>query len=191
MRLVINLILIALVAALAFLLIDSIQEPIAFKAVKDFREEVVQNKLVQIRDAQEHYRSITGEFAHNFDTLKEVLSTQQFAIVSVMGDADDPNNSEITYDTTFVNAADSIAKLNINLDSLRYVPFADGVEFEIQADTLTYQSTLVNVVEVGTRINKFMGDYSNPRFKRYDNSYDPNTFLKFGDMNKPSTAGSW
>lgn len=191
MRLVINLILIALVAALVYLLVDSIREPIAFKAVKDLREEVVASKLTQIRDAQEHYRSITGEFAHSFDTLKQVLSTGQFAIVSVMGDADDPDNSEITYDTTFVNALDSITKLNINLDSLRYIPFAGSAEFDIKADTLTYQSTLVNVVEVGTSRSKFMGDYSDPRFKRYDNSYEPNSYIKFGDMNKPSLSGNW
>ena len=69
MRLIINLALVALVAVLIYALYDSIREPIAFKDVKETREQIVQEKLTRIRVAQEAYRDITGVFAPSFDTF--------------------------------------------------------------------------------------------------------------------------
>lgn len=191
MRIVIDIVLIAVIAGLVYLLYANIQEPIEFKNEKQKRERAVINKLIEVRQAQEHYRSITGEFASNFDTLKEVLSTGEFMVVNVMGDPDDPNSSEIIYDTTYFPAADSMRSLGINLDSLRFVPYTEGHTFDMQADTLTYQKTRVTVVEVGVTRREFMGPYADPRFAKYDNTYDPNTRLKFGDMNAPNTSGNW
>lgn len=193
MRIVINLVLLGLIVLLVWLLYDNIREPIEFKSEKEKRERAVVDKLKEIRTAQEHYRAITGEFAPNFDTLKQVLSNGKFMVVSVQGDPDDPNfdPSQITYDTTYFSAVDSMKTLGLNLDSLRYVPYSDGATFDIEADTMTYQKTLVNVVEVGVRRSKFMGPYADPRFSKYDHSYDPDTKLKFGNMNTPNTAGNW
>ena len=192
MRLVINLLLVAIIAGLVYVLIDSIREPIAFKAEKEKREQAVVDKLMDIRTAQEAYRGITGFFAPNFDTLQEVLTNGKFAIVQVFGDPDDPTNTDaIRYDTVYKPAIDSIETLGINLDSLRYVPYTTGTKFSIQADTLTYQSTLVSVVEVGTPRKVFMGQYASPRFAKYDAGYDPNSIIKFGNMNSPNTSGNW
>lgn len=192
MRLVINLVLVAIVLGLLYLLVDSIREPIAFKAEKEKREQRVVNKLMTVRTAQEAYRGITGFFAPNFDTLSEVLTTGRFAIVQVFGDPDDPTNTEaVRYDTIYKPAKDSMDVLGINLDSLRYVPYTEGKTFNIAADTLTYQQTLVSVVEVGVRKKEFMGAYGDERFRKYDAGYDPGMILKFGNMNKPTTAGNW
>ena len=191
MRLAINLVLIALVAFLAYVLIDSIREPIVFKAEKEKREAYVIQKLSTIRTAQELYRGVTGEFAPNFDTLKQVLREGRFKIISVEGDPDDPSGENVVYDSTFVAAIDSVRALGIKLDSLEYIPFSNGEKFDINADTLTYQKTLVNVVEVGTPRNKFMGRFGDARFKRYEKSYDPFSLLKFGDMHKPTLTGNW
>jgi len=192
MRLIINLLLIAMIGGLVYVLIDSIREPIAFKAEKDARKDAVAAKLVEIRKAQEMYRGITGEFAHSFDTLKQILTEGKFELISVIGDADDVNSKgKITRTSTFIPAIDSIRTLGMDLDKLRFIPYTDNVEFDIKADTLTYQSTLVNVCEVGTVYKKFMGDYADPRFARYDNSYDPEKYIKFGDMNKPNLSGNW
>jgi hypothetical protein len=77
------------------------------------------------------------------------------------------------------------------LDSLPFVPFSDNALFEIQADTITYQSTVVNVVQVGVQRKLFMGPYADPMYSKFDNRYDPNSRLKFGDMNTPNTSGNW
>ena len=192
MRIVINLILAAIVLGLVWVLISSIREPIAFKAEKDRRERAVIDRLIQIRTAQEAFRTIKEGFAPSFDSLSKVLRYDSFMIIKVIGDPDDPNfTGEITYDTSYASAYDSIQAMNINLDSIRFVPFGEGATFEIQADTITYQSTMVEVVEVGTRRKTFMGRYADPRFAKYDNGYDPNSYIKFGNMNAPNLAGNW
>ncbi|MFK7935912.1 MAG: hypothetical protein AB8G22_20530 [Saprospiraceae bacterium] len=190
MRLVINLVLFALILGLIYVLIGSIREPIAFQAERAKREQAVIDKLMEIRTAQEAYRGITGLFAPTFDTLKQVLNEGKFLIINVQGDPDDPD-AVITYDTTYVNASDSLASLGLNLDSLRYVPFGNGAAFNIKADTIDYQQTLVSVTEVGTPIKSYMGPFADERFVRYDAKYNPNGVRKFGDMNKPNLSGNW
>jgi hypothetical protein len=184
---------IALIGGLAYLLVNSIQEPIKFKAEKDRRQNAVVDKLIIIRQVQEFYRDIKeGEFAPSFEALVDVLTNGRFRNIRVVGDPDDPNfTGEITYDTSYVAAIDTIRALGINLDSLKYVPFGEGATFEITADTLTYQSTLVNVVQVSTPIKAFMGVFADPRYGKYDNSYKPNNLIKFGDMSKPNLSGNW
>jgi hypothetical protein len=148
---------------------------------------------MDIRTTQEMYRDITGMFAPSFDTLEEVLRTQDFQLISVIGDPDDPDfDGVIRYDTTYRSALDSVTYKGINLDSLRYVPYAvQGTVFDIAADTIEYQSTNVPVVEVGIPWRVFMGQYASARFASYDQKYKPNSQLKFGDLNKPSMAGNW
>lgn len=192
-RQIFNLFFLVLAFGLAYLLYKSIEEPIAFDKFRDTRETVVETKLETIRKTQEMYRDITGEFAANFDTLNQVLTEESFALIKVVGDPDDPNfTGEITYDTTFLPAIDSIKALGIDLDDLRFVPFTDNkVAFDIDAKTVEYQSTTVAVVQVGTKRKNFMGDYADPRFAQYDRKYDPNAVIKFGDLNKPNLGGNW
>lgn len=193
MKTIISLVLALLVAFLAYVLYLNIKEPIAFQEEKGIRKNAVVTKLQDIRTAQEIYRSVTGEFAANFDTLAQVIKSDSIRIVTIFGDKDDKKSTEEFREViTYKAAIDSLrSKSNINLDSLRYVPFTDGMTFNIAADTLTYQSTLVNIVEVGTRWKNFMGKYASPSYSKYDNSYDPNRMLKFGDMNAPNLAGNW
>ncbi|MEL6863352.1 MAG: hypothetical protein AAFP19_02985 [Bacteroidota bacterium] len=102
MRLIINLVLIALVFLLCFILYSSIREPIEFKAEQAKREQAVIDRLMQVRVAQEIHRDITGKFADSFDSLVYVLKTGKLMSVSVFGDPDDPTNSEaLRYDTTY------------------------------------------------------------------------------------------
>ena len=192
MKLIINLVLLAVIAGTAYLLVNSIQEPIKFNAELSKRRDAVVDKLGTIQSMQEFYRDIKdGAYAPSFDSLKHVLTTGQFRNIKVVGDPDDPDfQGEITYDTIYMPAIDTIRALGINLDSLKIVPYGNGAEFSIQADTLTYQSTLVDVVEVSTPYKTFMGPYD-ISYAKYNSSYNPNSLIKFGDMNKPNLAGNW
>ena len=187
MKIVINLILAALIIVFAFVLFNSISEPIKFRDEKTKRKNRVEAKLKDIRTAQELHRGVTGLFAGNFDSLRHVLTTQNFTLVNVQGDPDDPDNPEaVVYDTTFFPAIDSVRALGINLEGIEYVPYTDKQKkFTIAADTLTYQQTLVPVVEVGVKWADFMGDYGSSKYKKYDSSYEPGSVMKFGDLSAP------
>lgn len=193
MRLVLNIVLLLIAAALGYALYQSIEEPIAFGDERVRRTDAVVDRLKDIRTAQQLYREAEGTdgFAKSFDELTRVLREGRLPIVSVFGDPDDPNfDGEIRYDTIYKAAYDSIQTLDINLDSLQYVPFGGGT-FEIFADTTRYQQTLVDVVEVKTTYRDFMGPFADERFRRYDQSYDPSKTLKFGNRSTPSLSGNW
>lgn len=191
MRLIINLLLLGLIVVLGWLLVSNIQEPIKFKAEKEKRESAVVSQLKDVRSTLEIYKAITGEYPKSFDTLKMVLKSGQIPLVQVYDDPNDPTGESYIYDTLYFSAIDSVKNLGISIDSLDLVPYGQGATFTIQADTVTYQSTLVDVVEVGVRRKVFMGPYADPRFGKYDNSYDPNSIMKFGDMNAPNLSGNW
>lgn len=199
MRLIINLILIALIAVLGYLLFFGIQEPIAFKDAKTERLDAVTDRLKQIRYAQEFHRDITGRFAKSFDSLKIVLTQDSFTLIKIIGNPDDPNGEFVRIETKrsaidsirFLNAS-AESKIKISLDSLAIVPFSGGANFSISADTLTYQKTLVNVTEVSTKWRTFMGKkFGDIKYARYDNTYDPDNLIKFGDMTAPNLGGNW
>ena len=155
-------------------------------------EEAVIAKLMEIRQAQEIFRNVSGAgFAPTFDSLKDVLRNDTVWTIKVEGDPDDPSGEAIFYDTIPELAMKFVEEYGINLDSLEFVPFSDNKIFEIEADTITYQSTLVNVVEVRTSRKEYMGDYADIRFARYDKSYNPNSIIKFGDLSAPNLSGNW
>ncbi|MFK7806333.1 MAG: hypothetical protein AB8F74_00905 [Saprospiraceae bacterium] len=197
MKLIINLVLVALVALFVWILISSIREPIAFQAEKYKREQAVISKLKNLRTAQEIYRDVTGAFSNDYKQIRDTLRYGRIMNIAVEGDPDDPNNNIITYDTTYEAAMDYVKKAGLNLDSLEYVPYSSGKKFELFADTLTYQKTLVHVVEAKTKYADFMGAFVDPKYKKYDDNYNPDQpgerkyYLKFGNRSAPNTSGNW
>lgn len=192
MRTIFSLLFLVLAFVLAFLLYKSIEEPIAFNAERSTRIDAVSAKLEMIRSAQELYRDITGEYAPRFDTLKQVLTEGNLLSIRVVGDPDNADNPVVTYDTTFIPAIDTIGGLGIVLEDMEIVPYTDGkVKFDIDAKEIEYQSTNVPVVQVGVRQSAFMGKFADKRYQRYDQNYDPSKPIKFGDLAKPTLAGSW
>jgi type I restriction-modification system DNA methylase subunit len=190
-RTIFNVLMFLLILVLGYILYKQIQEPIAFQQTKTVREKAVIDRLVKIRKAQEAYRGVTGKFAPSFEALTETLKNGRFMRVQVYGDVDDVNQKDVRYDTTYMPAIDSIRSMGIELDELAIVPYGDGAKFDIEADTVTYQSALVDVVQVGTTYEKFMGDFKDARFKKYDEKYDPKKKIKFGDLGRPLLTGSW
>jgi len=175
MKLVINIVLTLAILLLAYMLYSSIKEPIAFGEAKKLRKDAVVDKLQEIRKSQEIYRLIKGEFAGSFDQLSSVLNNDSIPTVKLVEDPEDPSNPEkFQKIITYSSAKDSLRGLGIgNIDSLQYIPFTDGLSFDIAADTLTYQQTLVSVTEVGTKWANFMGKYASPQYAKYDAGYEP------------------
>ncbi len=207
MRFAINILLLLLIAGLIYLLFTSISEPIKFQNEYSKRKNAVVSKLMEIREAQQAYRGITGQYAPTFDTLKQVLKEGEFTIVKLFGD--ETAGAKIKREEFKVPAIDSIMKikwknavgedqLGFNLDSIEFVPYTDGKTFELVADTITYQQTRnVPVLEAKIPVKEFMGPFADPIYKRYDAGYNPDDpaekqyYLKFGNMSKPTTAGNW
>ena len=64
-----KLLLVVAAGALAFLCYESIVTPIEFNEVRDAREKVIVERLIDIRRAETEYRNIKGDYTASFDTL--------------------------------------------------------------------------------------------------------------------------
>lgn len=190
MRIVINLFMLAVIAGLIYLLINSINTPIKFRAEKNLRENAVAEKLRDIRTAQEMYRNIYNEYAPNFEALKSGLDTGYFSVIKVIGDPD-AVDAQFTYDTIALPSKDSVQVLGFDLANFAEVPYSNNVKFNMKSDTMTYQKTLTHVLEVGVRRKDFMGEYADPKFAKYDDNYNPNSIIKFGSLDAPNLGGNW
>ncbi len=181
-----------LVGFLGYLVYSSIQEPIAFSAEKGKRSDAVAAQLTKIRTLQEIYRSIKGSYAGDFQELVTTIKNDSIPFENIEGDPDDPTNlDKVRRFVTYQSALDTVKAMGISLENLDVIPYTDGQKFTMQTDTIEYQSTMVNVIEVGTTWKTFMGEYADPKYKKYDNRYNPDAAFKFGDLSTPSLNGTW
>src|SRR5690606_16178545 len=61
----------------------------------------------------------------------------------------------VSRDTSFIAVRDSILK-NINIDSLKYIPFSGGEIFSIDAGQIEKNKVNVNVFEVSAKYGQFL-----------------------------------
>ena len=80
MRLVIQLLLWAVIAFLAWLTFDAVYRPIQFNKVKEQRYPKVIENLKDIRAAELAHKEIIGTFQGDFDKLVQFIDTAEFAI---------------------------------------------------------------------------------------------------------------
>lgn len=193
MKILLNLIILGVIGLLGYLLYSSINEPIKFRGEMTKRKDVVVNSLQNIRTTQELYRDIKGEYASSFNDLKTVLTNDSIPFRQLLADPEDPENPDKFIENIILTSAlDSLKSLNIDLNGLEFVPYTNnGVTFSMNADTMTYQQTLVPVVEVMTRWKDFMGEFADPKFSMYEKNYNPENKLGFGSMNSPNLEGNW
>jgi hypothetical protein len=185
-----DLVLILLIFIAAWWLYSILSAPIKFANLKKERSERVIEKLNQIKICQEIYMSIKGDYAPNFENLIYVLKNEDIPISKFQQNGN--SDSLISKSFTYFPAIDSLKKLNINLDSIIFIPYSNKKKFEIIADKIDYNGKLTPVIQVGARWKEFMGDNIDPSlYKSIDKEYNPDNLLKFGDLTSPNLNGNW
>jgi hypothetical protein len=162
MKTVFNAILAICIVALVYICYASIMGPINFQNEKDVRDAAVQTRLMDIRKAQEQYRNLHNQqYTDNFDSLIHFVKTEKIPFVFKQGELSDAQlESGMTEkkamdiikkgdakaiaaaglqnfrrDTNWIAVVDTLFGRGYNADSLRYVPFGNGAQFEM--DTIT------------------------------------------------------
>lgn len=166
MRTAIQGILAVAILIVAYLLIQSINDPIRFNREVKKRETATIQRLKDIRKAQIAYRAKYGEYTGSFDILINFVKYDSFPFVKAIGSISDSlydlgvdekkalEMGIITRDTTYVQILDSLFVHGYPIDSLRYVPFCDTNQFYIgAADLVTVSKVKVKVFEVNVLNN--------------------------------------
>lgn len=147
MKTVISIILFVVIIGLAYFLWDSIAEPIRFEKAKKKRYNVTILKLKDIRIAELAYQAVHGKFTGDFDTLIDFVKNDSIPMVKAIGSVPDTLEEMealelgiISRDTSYISTLDSLFDDGYAIDSLRFVPYTDGVEFTLGAKIISVGS---------------------------------------------------
>ncbi|MEA3444662.1 MAG: hypothetical protein U9R19_08045 [Bacteroidota bacterium] len=146
--------------ALAFFLYKGIETPIEFEKKKAYRYEKVKQNLIDIRSAQNFYKQVNEKYAGNFDALIDFVKNDSLPLVKAIGSLSDSlleagwtekrgiKEGVIIRDTIKISVLDTLFNKSYPIDSLRYIPFGGGAEFEMaESEILTGSNVKVKVFE--------------------------------------------
>ena len=227
MKTVINLVLAACAIVLVYICYGSIMGPINFDKEKKIREDAIIARLIDIRKAQQEYRTVhAGAYTASFDTLINFVKTAKLPFIMKVGAlTDDQLNNGMTEkkamaiinkakktgnwkevekeglmnfkrDTLWVAVTDTIYAPGFNADSLRYVPFGNGVQFEMvtRSDT-TKSGAPLNLFQAQTPYETYLGGLNTQELanlKDLQTKLGKYCGLRVGDIEQPNNnAGNW
>ena len=211
MKIVIQVVLAVAIVVLAYLLWDSINNPIRFNREKDRIEDATIQRLKDIRTAQLAYRSEYGQFTGDFDTLINFLKTDSFSVVKAIGSVPDSMIEElgrkkaelqaleeglISRDTIRLSVKDSLFRAGYPIDSLRFAPYTQGYEFELGAGILeTGSKVSVRVFEAKVPYDILLSGLDRQLIINYKETREKITGypgLKVGSLEEATNnAGNW
>ena len=188
----------ALVAILlAYLVFDSIRQPVAFENTRKEREMQVVQSLKDIRSTQTLFKQTYNRYTADFDSLIEYVNNGQLPVVNIIPDPNDTTFTKTINDTVdFISVYDSLFKKrdNFDINSLRIVPFSQNAKFEMEAGYITRGGLKVAVFEAKTPYYSYLWDLDQQRVNNLRaEQEDLNKYagLKVGSMDEPSLSGNW
>ncbi|SFR49027.1 hypothetical protein SAMN04490243_2201 [Robiginitalea myxolifaciens] len=190
---------------LGYLIYRSVTGPIEFAEVKQERFSKVIDKLKDIRNAQEAYKSVNGSYAGNFESLIRFVDTGQYVITTQR------DSSYMEFDQTygidllrevkiidtlgFVSVKDSLFKNSDRYKNLMDVPGADGETFTMKADFLEQSGYRAPVFEAKVEKKVLLSDQPEDLVARENAQVSVEEVngseIKVGSLSKVSTSGNW
>ena len=188
----------ALVAILlAYLVFDSIRQPVAFDNARREREMQVVQNLKDIRSTQTLFKQTYNRYTADFDTLIEYIKTGELPVVNIVADPNDTTFTKTINDTVgYVKVIDSLfgRRESFDVNALRIVPFSQDAVFEMQAGFITRGGLKVAVFEAKTPYSTYLWDLDQQRvnnLRAEQEDLSKYAGLKVGSMDEPSLNGNW
>lgn len=208
MKVLIQILLMIAILVLGYWVWDSIQQPIRFQKIYDYRKDKVIAQLANIRDAEVAYKSVYQKYTGSFDTLIHFIKTESLPLVKMEGSLTDSMLAAgwtekdalakgiIKRDTIRISVLDSLAKNKYVVDSLRFVPFSKGREFTLGATSLaTASGVRVHVFEAKIDYDSFLQDVDKQEvenLKAGAAKLEKYAGLKVGSLTEANNnAGNW
>ncbi len=210
MRKVIQILFVLVIIVLGYLIVESILEPIKFNQEVAVREQATINRLIDIREAQKAYKDIYKKYTGSFDTLIAFIDTGSFTVVKAFGEIPEEwldelgfdnarekalNEGVITRENQKVPVLDSLFYPGFPTDSLRYVPYTDGVTFKMSSgELLTTSNLVVQVVEASCLYDDLLNGMDKQLVVNYKDERQKIVGfegVKFGSMEEGTLTGNW
>ncbi len=172
---------------------SSIQNKLDFMKIQAAREGKVVESLKDIRKAQVSYKKLYGEYADSFDKLESHVKNDSMPVVKAIGSVPDTLTELkavqlgiVTRDTIKISVRDTLFPSSFNVDSMRYVPYSGGQEFELQASEIEKNKLQVKVFEAFASNEKILNGLDLSEVY-----VDLDEGLRVGSMTDPHTRGNW
>lgn len=209
MKTVYQIVLVAVIIVLSYLLYTSVERPLSFEKVKKERYEATIERLKDIRKAELAYKDVNGKFTGSWDSLITFVKTGKLPIVRKIGMVTDSmieagwtekqalKEGKIIRDTIYVNVLDTIFGKNYKIDEIKLVPIQDTVaEFHLGATTITTGSGIkVPVFEARVHNNVVLMNLDKQQVINLNESKRTNgkyPGLKVGSLEETNNnAGNW
>ena len=204
LRLGIQLVLLVGVVFLAYMVYNSVMEPVRYEQTRSDREQIIINKLMNIKELQIEYKIIHGTYAGSFDTLKKFYNEGTMPIVLKIGTNDTLTEERalelglISRDTSYISIKDTLLKNveNFNIETIDIVPFTNGkVKFYLKDTTVTRANFEVPVFMVTAHMKDYLADVEQQELLKNDLILIPEEGkfpgLQLGSLEEPSTDGNW
>ncbi len=203
MKAILHVLLVALIAFLAYATVQSISEPIAFQKEQQKRYAETIQKLKDIRTAQGAFKEVNGDYTASFDSLIDFVKTGEFSIVRKIGEIPEDLLGKITEkeaiakgmivrDTTKVPVLDSLFSADYKIDSIRFIPYSGGHEFFLKKNVIETQSKLkVKVFEASAPSKYILSGLDEQEIINLNDGLDYKG-LKVGSVTEINNgAGNW
>ena len=194
---IVQIVLVLAVIILGYNLYEIIQEPIRYEKIKTKRYDQIKMRLEQIRDVQKAYRAEYSEFAPDLNSLIAFVDTGRQTIIERKDSTfvyydevylkDREKDTIITRVIGYRNIKESLFDESFDPTVLRYIPFTDNKEFQMQSDKLTVNDIVVPVFEARASNKDIFEDI----FDDYDQFIDSEYALKVGSLTEPTLSGNW
>ncbi len=206
MKAILQIILAAAVIALGYWIFTIFKTPIDFNNARTAREEVVVERLKDIRTVQRAFRNANGKFAGSFQELFDFYHTDSMRVILAIGSEDDSAAmGQLVRVESFIKMSDTIFNhrgKDFVIEEIQYIPFSElatgsKVRFAMDTATIITESAIaIPVFEAFAQYPLFLGDLDKQELINYRDE-KVNTLrradgLKVGSTTESTNeAGNW
>lgn len=204
-KIIIQLALVIIVGFLGYMVYDSIMQPVRYQKATEDRENMVKERLNQIKVLQLEFKKIHNRYTANFDSLIDFYNNAEMPLILKSGVVPDSLSEEqalkmglITRDTSYVAMKDTLFTdvKDFEIENIMYVPFTHKkVKFEMETGTVERANFQIPVFEVRSYKKDYLAEINEQELLQNDlllmEADEKYPGLKLGSMVEPSTDGNW
>ncbi len=204
MKKLFQVILLLVAVGLAYLLYREFATPVEFQKMKDQRQEVVVNRMKDIRAAQRAFRTAYQRFMPSMDSLILFVKHDSLVYERAIGSADDSAavaQGRVIRQAFKVAVRDTVFSgrnlTDADIDQFQYIPFSNGKKILMDAGTLqTGSGVIIQVFEARVPFKDFLDseEYHQQLVNLIDQQKNLERYpgIQVGSMTEATNeAGNW
>ncbi len=204
-KIIIQLALVIIVGFLGYMVYDSIMQPVRYQKATEDRENMVKERLNQIKVLQLEFKKIHNHYTADFDSLIDFYNNAEMPLILKSGVVPDSLSEEqalkmglITRDTSYVAMKDTLFTdvKDFEIENIMFVPFTHKkVKFEMETGTVERANFQIPVFEVRSYKKDYLAEINEQELLQNDlllmEADEKFPGLKLGSLVEPSTDGNW